>query len=159
VVTWAVVELLGKLKNRARATPAAHRSAEGEDDRVIQAAARVHSERYAKITLLGRADTIRAAASRLGVKLEEIEILNPLASPRLDAYARIYLERRRARGTTLEEAHEAARKPLYFAALSVAAGDADASVGGARIPRQTRSAPRCIPSVSRQMRAWYPVFS
>jgi len=131
VVTWAVVEILDKLKNRARATPQRIVLAEGEDDRVIQAAARVTAERYAKITLLGRADTIRAAASRLGVKLDGIEILNPLASPRLDAYAQIYLERRRARGTTLEEAHEASRKPLYFAALSVAAGDADASVGGA----------------------------
>jgi len=131
VVTWAVVEILDKLKNRARATPQRIALAEGEDDRVIQAAARITAERYAKITLLGRADTIRAAASRLGVKLDGIEILNPLASPRLDAYAQIYLERRRARGTTLEEAHEASRKPLYFAALSVAAGDADASVGGA----------------------------
>ena len=131
VVTWAVVEILDKLKNRARATPQRIVLAEGEDDRVIQAAARVTAERYAKITLLGRADTIRAAASRLGVKLDGIEILNPLASPRLDAYAQIYLERRRARGTTLEEAHEVSRKPLYFAALSVAAGDADASVGGA----------------------------
>ena len=131
VVTWAVVEILDKLKNRARATPQRIVLAEGEDDRVVQAAARVTAERYAKITLLGRADTIRAAASRLGVKLDGIEILNPLASPRLDAYAQIYLERRRARGTTLEEAHEVSRKPLYFAALSVAAGDADASVGGA----------------------------
>ncbi|HYL69197.1 MAG TPA: phosphate acetyltransferase [Candidatus Limnocylindria bacterium] len=131
MVTWAVVELLDKLKNRARATPQRVVLPEGEDDRVIQAAARVTAERYAKITVLGRADTIRAAAKRLGVKLDEIEILNPLASPRLDAYAQIYLERRRARGTTLEEAHEIVRKPLYFAALSVAAGDADASVGGA----------------------------
>ena len=131
VVTWAVVEILDKLKNRARATPQRIVLAEGEDDRVIRAAARVTAERYAKITLLGRADTIRAAASRLGVKLDGIEILNPLASPRLDAYAQIYLERRRTRGTTLEEAHEVSRKPLYFAALSVAAGDADASVGGA----------------------------
>jgi phosphate acetyltransferase len=126
-----VVELLEKLKNRARATPQRIVLPEGEDDRVIQAAARVSAEGYAKITLLGRADTIRAAAKRLGVKLDEIEMLNPLASPRLDAYAQIYLERRRARGTTLEEALEAARKPLYFAALSVAAGDADATVGGA----------------------------
>ena len=131
VVTWAVVELLDKLKNRARATPQRIVLPEGEDDRVIQAAARVAAERYAKLTLLGRADPIRAAASRLGVKLDGIGILNPLASPRLDAYAQIYLERRRARGTTLEEALEVARKPLYFAALSVAAGDADASVGGA----------------------------
>jgi phosphate acetyltransferase len=49
----------------------------------------------------------------------------------LDAYARIYHERRRSRGITFDEAHATARKPLYFAALAVAAGDADGSVGGA----------------------------
>lgn len=126
-----MVELLDKLKNRARATPQRIVLPEGEDDRVIQAASRVTAERYAQLTLLGRANTIQAAAGRLGVRLDGIEILDPLGSPRLDAYAQIYLERRRARGTTLEEAHQIARKPLYFAALRVAAGDADASVGGA----------------------------
>jgi phosphate acetyltransferase len=125
------MELLDKLKNRARATPQRIVLPEGEDDRIIQAAARVTAERYAQLTLLGRADTIRARAKRLGVRLDGIEILNPLASPRLEAYAEIYLERRRARGTRLEEALEIARQPLYHAALSVSAGDADASVGGA----------------------------
>ena len=146
VVTWAVVELLDKLKSRARATPQRIMLPESEDDRVIQAAARVTAERYAKIILLGRADMIGSAASRLGVKLDGIEILNPLASPRLDAYGQIYLERRRARGTTLEEALEVARKPLYFAALSVAAGDADAFVGGAAnsTAETVRAALHCI---------------
>jgi phosphate acetyltransferase len=125
------MELLDKLKNRARAVPQRIVLPEGEDDRVIQAAVRVNAERYAKLTLLGRVDTIRATANRLGVKIDGIEILNPLASPRLNSYAQIYLERRRAHGTTLEEALEITRKSLYFAALSVAAGDADASVGGA----------------------------
>ena len=127
----AVMDLLEKLKNRARAVPQRVVLPEGEDDRVIQAAAQVSAERFAKTTLLGRANNIQAAARRLGVKLEGVEILDPLASPRLDAYAQIYLDRRRARGVTLEEAHQTARKPLYFAALRVAAGDADASVGGA----------------------------
>jgi phosphate acetyltransferase len=141
-----VVELLDKLKNRARAAPQRVVLPEGEDDRVIQAATRVTAERYAKITLLGRADTIRRAASRLGVGIDGLEIVDPLASPRLDTYAQIYLERRRARGTTLEEAHEVARKPLYFAALRVAAGDADASVGGARnsTAETVRAALHCI---------------
>ena len=125
------MELLDKLKNRARAIPQRIILPEGEDDRVIQAAGRVTAERYAKVSLLGRPDAIRAAAKRLGVPLDGIDLLNPLASPRLNAYAQIYFERRRARGTTLEEALEAARKSLYFAALSVTAGDADASVGGA----------------------------
>jgi phosphate acetyltransferase len=127
----AVVELLDKLKSRARAYPQRIVLAEGEDDRVMEAAARVTAERYAKITLLGRAGNIRASAARLGLKLDGIEILDPNSSPQIDAYAQIYLERRRARGTTLEEAHQVARKPIYFAALRVAAGDADATVGGA----------------------------
>ena len=127
----AVVEILDKLKSRARAYPQRIVLPEGEDDRVIQAAAQVTAERYAKLTLLGRAINIRASAARLGAKLDGIEILDPNSSPQLDAYAQIYLERRRARGTTQEEAQQVARKPLYFAALRVAAGDADATVGGA----------------------------
>lgn len=128
------MQILERLKSRARAYPQKIVLPEGEDDRVIQAAAGVIREGYAKPTLLGRAHIIRAAAERLGATLEGIEILDPAASPRLEAYAQIYYERRRARGTTLEEAHEVARKPLYFAALRVAAGEADGSVGGAANP-------------------------
>jgi len=125
------MQVLERLKERARAQPQRIVLPEGEDDRIIQAAARVATERYAKLTLLGRLDVIRASAERLGVKLEGVEILDVISSPELDTYARTYFERRRARGTTLEEAHELVRKPLYFAALRVATGAADGSVGGA----------------------------
>jgi phosphate acetyltransferase len=125
------MHILDTLKSRARAYPQGIVLPEGEDDRIIQAAARVAAEGYAKPTLLGRADAIRASAARLGAKLDGIEILDPISSPRVDSYAQIYLERRRARGTSLEDARETARKPLYFAALRVAAGEADGSVGGA----------------------------
>ena len=125
------MELIEKLKNRARTYPQRIVLPEGEDERVIRAAAQVTAERCAQIILLGRTNNIRATADRAGVKLDGIEILNPLSSPRVSAYAEMYLERRRARGTSHEEAQEFARKPLYFAALSVAAGDADATVGGA----------------------------
>jgi len=46
-------------------------------------------------------------------------------------YARIFFERRRAKGITEVEAAEIAKTPLYTAALMVAAGDADGFVGGA----------------------------
>src|SRR5712692_9998217 len=123
--------ILEKLKNRARTYPQHIVLPEGEDRRTIAAAARIARERYAKITLLGRAKLIAPAAEELGASLEGVALLDPAASPRLDTYAQIYFERRRARGTTLEEAGEIARRPLYFAALMVAAGDADGSVGGA----------------------------
>ncbi len=127
--------LLEKLKNRARAHPQQIVLAEGEDPRVIQAASRVAAEGYAQIALLGRSGIIRSTAEKLGVKLlDSVRVLDPAASPRLEEYARIYFERRCARGVTLEEAHEIVRNPLYFAALMVAAGDAAGSVGGAANP-------------------------
>ena len=109
----------------------AHRLAEGEDPRVISAAGAIARENLAKITLLGRKRIIESAAADLGVPLTNIAIIDCAASPRLEAYAQIYYERRRARGASLEESREIARKPLYFAALAVAAGDADGTVGGA----------------------------
>ena len=63
--------------------------------------------------------------------LGDVAIEDPATSPRAEAYAQIYYDRRRARGVTLDEARDIARRPLYFAALSVAAGDADGTVGGA----------------------------
>src|SRR6202008_4973417 len=125
------MDLIERFKSKARAHPQRIILPEGEDERVISAAARVTAERYAQITLLGRTKIIRATADRAGEKLDGIEVLDPLSSPRVSAYAEIYLERRPAREITHEKAQEFARKPLYFAALSVAAGDADSTVGGA----------------------------
>jgi len=125
------MSILETLKNRARAYPQHIVLPEGEDRRAIAAAARVAKEGYAKITLLGRAKIIQSAAEELSANLAGVTLLDPAASPNLEKYAQIYFERRRARGTTLEEAREIARRPLYFAALMVAAGDADGSVGGA----------------------------
>jgi phosphate acetyltransferase len=125
------MRLLDKLKYRARAHPQHIVLPEGEDPRIIAAAARVAAEGFARVTLLGRPALIQSGAEAAGVRLAGIALLDPAASPRLDSYAQIYLERRRAHGTTLEEARDKARKPLYFASLMVAAGDADGSVGGA----------------------------
>ena len=120
-----------KIRARARARPQRIVLPEGEDPRVITAAAAVMGEGFAKITLLGRKQIIGSIAADLGASLEGVAIEDPAASPRAETCAQIYYERRRSHGATLEEAREIARKPLYFAALSVAAGDADGSVGGA----------------------------
>src|ERR1700720_3379943 len=125
------MDLIERFKSKAGAYPQRIILPEGEDERVIRAAAQVTAERYAQITLLGRTKLIRAAADRAGVKLDGVEILDPLSSSRLNSYAEIYFDCRQARGFTHQEAQEVAPKPLYFAALSVAAGDADATVGGA----------------------------
>ncbi len=134
------------LKNRARTHPQRIVLPEGEDARVVEAAAAAAAAGYAKITLLGRRNMIEAAAQKVGAWCGSIEVLDPSASPQLERYAQLYYERRRARGITLEEAQAAARKPLYFAALAVAAGDADGTVGGAAntTAETVRAALHCI---------------
>jgi phosphate acetyltransferase len=128
------MRILETLRQRARPRPQRIVLAEGEDPRAIQAAARITAERYARITLLGRPKIIESLAAELQVPLAEIAVVHPAVSPRLESYSQIYLERRRSRGVTQEEAHDAASKPLQFAALMVAAGDADGAVGGAAHP-------------------------
>jgi len=123
--------LMEKLKARARTSPQRIVLAEGDEPRMVAAAAEITRDRFAKITLLGHKRLIEAAAADLRMPLDGISIINPAASPRLDAYAQIYLERRRARGVTLDQAMDIARQPLYFATLAVAAGDVDGTVAGA----------------------------
>jgi phosphate acetyltransferase len=124
------MEPLAKLQNRARAYPQKIVLADGEDDRAIAAAARAVTQNFAKLTLLGRSTLIRATADRLGLKLDGIEIIDPSSSPRLSIYAEILWDHRRSTGTIIEEAYDLARMPLYFAALRVAAGDANAAIAG-----------------------------
>jgi phosphate acetyltransferase len=125
------VNALEKLKTRVRMDRQRIVLPEGEDPRVIAAAGQILAQGYASLTLLGRETVIRETAARAGASLDGAKFADPASSPMLANYARILHERRRAHGLTLEEAHQMARRPLHFAALAVAAGDADGSVGGA----------------------------
>jgi len=115
------MNILQTLKDRARA----HRQhivlPEGEDPRTLEAAAKITREGFARITLLGR----------VSERPPGVSVVEPAVSEKLAGYARLYYERRRAKGITEEEARATAVQPLYFADLMVAAGDADGSVGGA----------------------------
>ncbi|MFQ5818355.1 MAG: phosphate acetyltransferase [Terriglobia bacterium] len=115
------MKILQLLKDRARAHPQHIVLPEGEDPRVREAAAKISREGFARITLLGR----------VGERPAGVSVVDPTAADKLARYARIYFERRRAKGITEEEARAVAARPLYFADLMVAAGDADGSVGGA----------------------------
>jgi phosphate acetyltransferase len=94
---------------------------------------------------------VQEAATRLARKglLEPILIgagKDPATAPEAEKYSALYFERRRAKGTTQIEARDVARRPLYFASLMVAAGDADGAVGGAvnTTAETVRAALHCI---------------
>jgi phosphate acetyltransferase len=123
--------LIEKLKERARVRLQRIVLPEGEDPRIVSAAAAIAEEGFAKITLLGRKQIIGSIAADLHLEMGNVAIEDPSLSGRAEVYAQIYYDRRRAHGISLDEAREIARRPLYFAAVSVAAGDADGTVGGA----------------------------
>jgi phosphate acetyltransferase len=125
------VKILETIQRRAAITPQRIVLPEGEDPRVIAAASHVAAEGIARITLLGRPSAIESQANDAHLSLAGVTLLDPTASHKLASYAQLYHDRRRARGVTLEEADATVRRPLYFASLMVAAGDADGTVGGA----------------------------
>jgi phosphate acetyltransferase len=109
---------------------------EGNDPRVIEAAGRLAREGLIKPVLVGKPVA----------QIEGVTFADPENSPLTAKYAALYHERRRSKGTTQVEAAQVARKPLYFAALMVGAGDADGSVGGAvnSTAETVRAALQCI---------------
>src|SRR6266404_728889 len=95
---------------------------EGDDARVIEAAGRLAREGIVQPILIGQ---------KPNSALPGVTFIDPAACDRTRDYAALLYECRKASGVTQAEAQDLARQPLYFAALMVAAGDADGSVGGA----------------------------
>ena len=88
--------LVEKIKARARAPLQRIVLPEGEDPRVVSAAAAICKEGFAKITLLGRKQIIGSVAADLHVVLGEVASEDPAANSHAEAYAQIYYDRRRA---------------------------------------------------------------
>lgn len=125
------MDILQKLRQRARENPQHIVLFEGEEDRTLVAAEIIEKEKLARLTLLGDVEKIRTRLKTLGIALPNSALLDPSSSDKLKVYARMLYERRRARGLTESEALAAARLPRIFAGSMVAAGDSDGSVGGA----------------------------
>ena len=125
------MQILQKLRERARAQKQHIVLFEGEEDRTLLAAEMIEQEKVACLTLLGNVEPIKSRLRTLGVRLENAALVDPATSDKLEGYGRLLWERRRARGMTETEALTTAKIPRFFAGLMVAAGDADGSVGGA----------------------------
>lgn len=105
--------------------------AEGEDPRIVEAAAIATQRGIAHITLLGNAEAIAAKAREQGVSLDGVAIIDPADSPEIDRYAAELHRLREAKGMTLGKAAELMHDPLHYAQMMVHLDDADGSVCGA----------------------------
>ncbi len=121
--------VVGDIKKRAIALNKKIVLCEGEDSRVVKAAAECVRDRIARIVLLGNPEEIKGRNP--DVNLEGIEIIEPATSDKLETYAKLLYELRKAKGMTEEQAFEQAKDSTFFGALMLKNGDVDGLVSGA----------------------------
>ena len=102
---------------------------EGEDSRVVEAAAKAVKEGIASVTLLGDEKSIRE--NNPGVDLSGVNIVNPKTSDKLPVYQKLLYDLRKSKGMTEEQALETAKDNTYFGVLMLKNGDVDGLVSGA----------------------------
>jgi phosphate acetyltransferase len=100
---------------------------EGSDERILAAARRLKDEGIAEPTLLGSRGEVEKKARAAGIDLEGIALIAPDESDRLEAYAEAYA---RNRHLELGIARRVVKRPLCYAGMMVARGDADTTVAG-----------------------------
>ena len=105
---------------------------EGDDPRILQAARRLQDEGIAQPLLIGERAALEEAAAAAAVSLDAIESVAPSESGALATYTALYVEGRPRANERM--AKRLLAKPLFYAAMAVKAGDADALVAGASVP-------------------------
>ena len=121
--------VLEEIKLKAKSLKKTIVLCEGEDKRVIEAAATITKEGIAKIVLIGNEEECKRVAP--DVDITGITLIDPLTSDKLSKYAGILYEERKAKGMTEEEALKQAKDRTMFGALMLKAGDVDGYVSGA----------------------------
>ena len=133
------MDFVEQLKEKAKAAGKKIVLCEGEDKRVVEAAAKIVREGIAKIILIGNAEECKRVAPE--VDTSGIELVDPATSANIDKYAEILFKAREGKVNkktgapeyaTVEDAKVYLLKDrTMFGALILKAGDADGFVSGA----------------------------
>ncbi len=123
---WA---LMRTIFNKAKSAPKRIVFAEGEEAKIIRAAAEIADQGIGEPILIGEESRILASIAELGLDYRP-KVVDPRQSPRAEPYAKVLFKRRQRKGITLAEAREMARRPNYFGLMMVQSGDADAFISG-----------------------------
>ena len=105
---------------------------EGDDARIVAAAARLKAGTLARPVLIGAADAISKIAAQQKVSLDGIDFVDPRSDARRKSYGAALAQARES--MTPAMATRLVGKPLYFGGMMVRQGDADAMVAGCANP-------------------------
>jgi malate dehydrogenase (oxaloacetate-decarboxylating)(NADP+) len=125
--------LMRGIINRAIKAPKRVVLPEGEEPKVIRAAAQLVDDGIARPILLGNRERIVEVAANANIPLTDVAIEDPATSRKFEAYARFLWQRRQRKGMSIEEAHRRLFNTNYFGSCMVANGDADALVSGVNL--------------------------
>ncbi|MBD3942900.1 phosphate acetyltransferase [Microbacterium sp. NEAU-LLC] len=129
VVTPLMFEF--QLIERARAQRKRVVLPEGDDDRVLRAAATVLKRGIADLVILGEPFEVRARAIELGIDIQGAEVLSPLDAVHVHKFAEEYARLRAHKGVTVAQAADTVTDVSYFGTMMVHLGMADGMVSGA----------------------------
>jgi phosphate acetyltransferase len=126
------MDFLGELVQKATGSGKRIVFPEGDDPRVVQAAAQAGKVGLCEPFVLGNPGRVEALAQQNRVSLEGVRIIDPAGSAWRDDFARIYYELRKARGLQYEEAAVESQQVMNFGALMVKQKICDGMVAGVR---------------------------
>ncbi|MEN4333783.1 phosphate acetyltransferase [Streptococcus pyogenes] len=103
---------------------------EGNDERVVRAAARLKFEGLLEPIILGQSEEVRNLLTKLGFADQDYTIINPNEYAAFDKMKEAFVEVRKGKAT-LEDADKMLRDVNYFGVMLVKMGLADGMVSGA----------------------------
>ncbi|HEP1701830.1 TPA: phosphate acetyltransferase [Streptococcus pyogenes] len=103
---------------------------EGNDERVVRAAARLKFEGLLEPIILGQSEEVRNLLTKLGFADQDYTIINPNEYADFDKMKEAFVEVRKGKAT-LEDADKLLRDVNYFGVMLVKMGLADGMVSGA----------------------------
>jgi len=129
--------LLEKLTKRAQKIYPRILLPESSDQRVIQAALSISTQKIAKIILLGNEDEICSQLDQFDEnKNHNLEFIDPKDEKLKNDYAKTLFERRKHKGLELNESLDLVNNPNVFAMLALQRDEVDGVVTGAITPSQ-----------------------
>jgi phosphate acetyltransferase len=121
------------LIQQAKANPQHIVLPESTEPRILKAVSVLRSQHIVNITLLGKRDEIERAIEQHGIQLDlnDLAIVNPATSDKIEEYARTFYALRKHKGATLDISHDYMLDATYYGTMMVYRGDADGMVAGA----------------------------
>jgi len=123
-------KFLDTIKERAKKDKKTIVLPESMDARIYEAAEKVLKEDFANIIIVGTPEEVEKYSK--GYDITGATIIDPYTYEKTEEYLNLFVELRKSKGLTYEEARETALGDyMYYACLMVKAGDADGVVSGA----------------------------